>query len=533
MAIAAVHCFLIILSVVHLLVSSSLFVHQRKAFPVSGRDVLLVVTASTLAAATCILMVLQAHYDSPICGTLNIMFALVGIAAANFFVVRGSSIWFKYQIAKQRIEALALDGSYEKAISWYLSHRKWLRSRNLFAFATIVSLFDVLLMNLLSPFDWSNGHANAGESCVPVYAAIITRGVLGYCILGFVGFKLRNVQEGLWLKSELKWSAVTCLLTVFSGAPVYVDTSLSYPKYVVETMWTLFMQTVLIVWIDCPVILSFRGRYKGDLSSISDCLPTDYVNSKDSTREPHLKEILHEPRYSKSLESFKRHLIGEFNTESLLFYFATHELKTIQDQSAEATHCATFIARKALAIFVEFVGDGSPSQINISHRRSKAIHDEMNEAFSNLRQACDALKSAGDAESVTLELKRPVDIKAFESAQDAVVRLLERDPFVRWKSAMRKQNPSFSNSRVSVTLSRRAGQKSRKSSLTTSVIQKSKAHLQSPAAARTQRASISISKSIWNTEMASESMRDMEGAQNLQGVATIEISKIPSLPSRV
>lgn len=157
----------------------------------------------------------------------------------------------------------------------------------------------------------------------------------------------------------------------------------------------------------------------------------------------------------------------------------------------------------------------------------------MNEAFSNLRQACDALKSAGDAESVTLELKRPVDIKAFESAQDAVVRLLERDPFVRWKSAMRKQNPSFSNSRVSVTLSRRAGQKSRKSSLTTSVIQKSKAHLQSPAAARTQRASISISKSIWNTEMASESMRDMEGAQNLQGVATIEISKIPSLPSRV
>lgn len=243
--------------------------------------------------------------------------------------------------------------------------------------------------------------------------------------MAIIGFKLRKVREGLWIKSELKIIGFLAMVAILATAPPYVIPGFSYPKFVQETMWAVFMQLLIFMESGYPVYLSYRSRLTGDLSSVRE-VPHDFKHARDTTRELQLVEILHDVDHAESLESFKEHLISEINVESLLFYFAVHELKELtgyglksstevnieievssnaevsRSQSVEATSVdrssgaptkdggndcgekrvtfeaaepekheshsevnATLVAQMALEIFMEFVADGSPSQVRL------------------------------------------------------------------------------------------------------------------------------------------------------------------------
>lgn len=70
-------------------------------------------------------------------------------------------------------------------------------------------------------------------------------------------------------------------------------------------------------------------------------------------------------------------------------------------------------------------------QVNISHICSTLIAEEFEAAIVNFRHLHQHVCPAD------IELKRPLDTKIFDRAQKQVFSLLERDPFVRWRKAIR------------------------------------------------------------------------------------------------
>lgn len=123
--------------------------------------------------------VVEAHEDQPLCNILNVLFAITGIAAVNFIVMRCVRLWFKHHIARDRLQTLSKQMSFATALTWYTRRRKWVQSRYLFAAALLLSVFDVALASSISPSLWSRGGSgvdDADESCVPVFATIVARG---------------------------------------------------------------------------------------------------------------------------------------------------------------------------------------------------------------------------------------------------------------------------------------------------------------------------------------------------------------------
>ena len=168
-------------------------------------------------------------------------------------------------------------------------------------------------------------------------------------VLAYTAQMLRNVREGLWIKDELKWVCLTGTVGCFISGVTDVTLS-SSPHYdyqvVNQVERTVVMQAIMFFSLDYPVYLSFRDRRTGNLSiamdhvlhdkggeSVAaavrpeDLIESGYGKNAGSASEPALVHILHVPEYKDLLASLKQHLVGEFNVECLMFYFAVHGTK--------------------------------------------------------------------------------------------------------------------------------------------------------------------------------------------------------------
>ena len=72
-------------------------------------------------------------------------------------------------------------------------------------------------------------------------------------------------------------------------------------------------------------------------------------------------------------------------------------------------------------------------QINVGHRIAEPISKEFEEAIVDFRQLPTSV-SPDD-----FHMKRPIDTKVFDAAQSNVLKMIERDPFVRWRKAIRER----------------------------------------------------------------------------------------------
>ncbi|GMH75047.1 hypothetical protein TL16_g06633 [Triparma laevis f. inornata] len=128
-------------------------------------------------------------------------------------------------------------------------------------------------------------------------------------------------------------------------------------------------------------------------------------------------------------ETFRRHLEGEYSTETLDFYNCVQEYRDLydslfDDEIGEATNDLNDLAT---TIYKDFIVEGSKKEVNIPGKLRKEIEAIMSKVDTSEGEA----GREGEGEEKVSELI-PADI--FNKAQQEIYQLMNRDTFERFKN---------------------------------------------------------------------------------------------------
>lgn len=129
---------------------------------------------------------------------------------------------------------------------------------------------------------------------------------------------------------------------------------------------------------------------------------------------------------------FKQFLEGEFSSENLIFWIKANRYRAdLQAMAAEGeAYTLDRQLEKALAIYGEFVAPGSPRELNLPGPIRFEIKKGLDEAVS-YKQKYEQL--GPKAQQQKLEEDKPPDLtEQYQSAQECIFRLVEKDSFSRF-----------------------------------------------------------------------------------------------------
>ncbi|SPQ93045.1 RGS domain-containing protein [Plasmodiophora brassicae] len=207
-----------------------------------------------------------------------------------------------------------------------------------------------LLYKKVADADWTSGTPESSLNMVIFYETIVE-----CVVVGVLAYKVRMVQDVSGVKRSLQYAAysgtVGAALMIVFGTVLAGDDA----NNAANLIGIVASNIALILFVEGPVAQSYTRPWARAM--VSSETPTG--------RGLQLMRFLSTPA---GLQAFKEQLTKEFCVETVLFFEAVHELKSMKDD-------ADRIDRKAMSIYKKFIADDAPLWINVSSQTSSALHD--------------------------------------------------------------------------------------------------------------------------------------------------------------
>eukprot|EP01006_Ploeotia_vitrea_P030587 TRINITY_DN62964_c0_g2_i1.p1 TRINITY_DN62964_c0_g2~~TRINITY_DN62964_c0_g2_i1.p1 ORF type:complete len:590 (-),score=221.53 TRINITY_DN62964_c0_g2_i1:70-1839(-) len=291
--------------------------------------------------------------------------------------------------------------------SWFVRHQWLIRDRTLcvlFAGWCIVWFAVMVLFLLFVPAPRVDQQPNARELCrweAATRLVLVVMAVL-LCAMFVFGMRLRAVVEGFHIKSELKMTALTYLLSMTLWR-LFLDRHDRVPTSVLSSQVGMFIG--MMISIGYPLYWSYVTE-----SSVSELRPSGGSHQRLTT----LQQVLED---DDAKELFRQWLFREFADENLMFLDTVNAWLDDGHQSRHA-HEPQVLLDEASAVVEKFFVPSAEFEVCMPARISHAVR-----RFN---------PKARHAEDAQRRLK--YIIERLQEARDTTMDLLRRDTFLRFKA---------------------------------------------------------------------------------------------------
>lgn len=436
---------LCLLTVAHVPVTTFMFC-RRAMFPINGHSIPLVLISQTsLFVHNMFQLIPGATGDALPCWLIFSTMWLVFLAV-NAFLCRACRIWFFYLLASERVKSNGLECQTKR---WFAEHAHWFTERN-FVISALGCGTLKFIVSLIPFLAEPNSTQTAGNStCSSLDSSLMLSQIILAMMLVlvlYVAYRMRNVHDGFSIKTEMKIGVIICFFLVLLSAGRRV---MSVEVYTV--LWTLGVNGIFFITCTWKIILStldsrhflrvkHHRRGAGDWSHAS-MKARARAGSEGSAvaMRRHSYECLDYVFGNKRLlQEFTEHLKREFSVENLLFCQTADEF--MKDCDCNKFESLTERNTRALAIYLEFIHDDAPSEVNISSNQADAITAVLARCISSFDRTT-VTKASLDGGGV--ESEEPVPATLFSEARKEAYALMESDTFRRFKLHKDRSRPKL------------------------------------------------------------------------------------------
>lgn len=423
---------LLVGTLLHVAVSTVLFVKRRSIFPMSGHCAELVAIIAVGISVHGALGAISGFLNGEIPCLVVVTASYLGVISYSTGVmVRAWRIWFYYQFATEKTNAIIDEQS-----RWFARHRHFFTSRHLFMFA-LVTIFIAWIGPVIAfvsvesdvfgalPLPGTTSHC---ASMVLSRVFLQTFSALSMCSLFVAIWKLRGISDGYRMKRDLMISVWTFLMGLSStvlepligatGTRVTLGILLNVMAFAVVT-WKVILSYQIPKMREQAQVIRLKWKKK----------PT--ISRSSSSTSMSFKDVLKD---SEMLKLFTEHLKREFSVENLLFYNRAREF---ENACATGHLQATERNIEAALVFADFISIDGDLQVNLDSKTFSEIKTELGRCIEDFN----AKEFRSTHKLVSLHT---VSSKVFDPAKRSIFRLMESDAFIRFKMSLWKDNPRSS-----------------------------------------------------------------------------------------
>lgn len=177
-------------------------------------------------------------------------------------------------------------------------------------------------------------HASLGSLAPIVFVFDLATTILSLVV---VVLKFEHITDGFGIKKAITRAAywtfpLSGIIFTADIVPGIVPDALAYGRFVESAAISITLNGLIAIFLNFPVWQSYTShKRESDMDSEFQLVASKTETSKMD--HPHrqsgipLQSILHIKRYASDLEDFKKHLVSEFSSESLIFYFRVHQFQ--------------------------------------------------------------------------------------------------------------------------------------------------------------------------------------------------------------
>lgn len=330
-----------------------MFWRRRSIQPIKARNPHFVVLSNVGMILFSVVLCVQRSYDGISClvQMWSTYFAFVLIGAV--YIWRCWSLYFTFNLTLERLNNVAWKDS------------KFIRNRYYLSTEFMLKLLPVFVINLMMPAGLLTAHDedidagdNHGDDCNSD-ASKLSQSLIGFYGLCFVmvfmymGFKLRTVRDGYFIKSEFKITGITafCSLSIwYMFNNQLEDINRDVP------VSTISLLGAMMIIFGASTGLPLKKSYRLNAAPPQD-VPDD-INSLGGLLSNEL-----------GLESFKQFLTREFNVENILFYLYVEEYRKKKGEGLDGDE----LKELAQLIYGQYIVEDSPFQVALSRDNLHSI----------------------------------------------------------------------------------------------------------------------------------------------------------------
>lgn len=417
-----------VLTLVHFVPATMLFVIRRERFPMKGHSLGLVLVAA-VSLSLQVFVSTNVLFGADVCFQFWIVIALM-VVTGTTLMARCWRTWFFYSFAEEKMEAAPTTDRDHDQLRWCAKRRRHFTTRRLMVYTGVISgvwslasaiPYMVHPEGVFATYDF--------ESCTEFKAATIMLQVyvgLAIIVLAYTVFKLRKTKDGYYLRLDCIVSAVSfASMLVFTPFANASDTRIGT---------TIAFNVMMFAMVTAKVMASFRSttaqyddlRRRKTVRNIaggharSRSVSSAFAGTGTGTPLDQLLEI------PELRDHFAEHLKSEFSAENLVFYEQT---LSFEERCNAGTWSTDVRNRRAMSIYTDFIASGGDFQVNLPCKMVKTITHELSLCIQDI-----SLKSFRRSKRVKSLNPAPADV--FAEANKSIYGLMWRDTLVRFKVKM-------------------------------------------------------------------------------------------------